>query len=240
MNLTKYIDYIDYIDYINYIDYIDYINYINTFKNYKNFFYLINTLFFILLFLKLGKFNKKKEEEIKIVLDSYLNKGEAELKNFSNKLLSKDEIDNLKNKFIDEVTPSGLVKLFYDSYLEAFCYYSDQDIPYKYLEVVSRLYVLKYNCVNLYINYKEELFKARDIKLNKNKPSDNNTNLLYAVSKNKKLPENSNIYIVPEKSNKYIKKGTIKNLDEKEKKKVREEKKEKVIKEINFKDFKKL
>ena len=148
----------------------------------------------------------------------------------------------LNNYSIEEVTPTGLVKLSYDNNHEAFVYYADEDIPYKYLEVVARLFVIKYNCKSLYIDYKEQLFKARDKFFENKKQKNNNSqiNSIYAISKNKKLPENTNIYVVPEVSNKYIKKGKIKDLIEENKIKEREEMKDKSTKKINFRDFKKM
>ena len=37
---------------------------------------------------------------------------------------------------------------------EQFDYYSNNVIPYRYLEVVARKYVLTYNCLELYIDTK--------------------------------------------------------------------------------------
>ena len=187
-------------------------------------------------FCKKSKFNNTLNNP-KITLDTYLDKGMDEFKNTDKKELTELELDNLKTSFIDETTPAGVVKLYYDKYSEAFHYYSDEDIPYKYLEVVARLFVIKYNCSSLYINYIEELLKAKDLKL-KNNANTVSVNKLYMISKNKNLPENSEIYIVPEKSNKYIKKGKLKDLIEEEKIKQRTKIKEENIKNISFKDFK--
>ena len=108
------------------------------------------------------------------------------------------------------------------------------------MEVVSRLFVIKYNVKKLYINYIEELIKARDIKFKKQEDLTIHENSVYAISKNKKLPENTDFYISPEKSNTYIKLGKIKDLIEEENRKNRETKKENNKKEISFKEFKKL
>jgi hypothetical protein len=108
------------------------------------------------------------------------------------------------------------------------------------LEVVSRLFVIKHNVKKLYINYIEEIIKARDIKLKKQENLTIHENSIYAISKNKKLPENTNFYISPEKSNTYIKLGKIKDLIEEESKKSREILKENNRKDISFKEFKNL
>lgn len=200
---------------------------------------LLSTLFTIFL---INKYFSKKDKvrDFTIKLDTYLDKGSDEFKKLSKKELSENQLKELKNNSIQEITPSGNVILSYDYDLSAFIYYADEDIPYKYLEVVSRLFVNKYDCINLYIDYREELFKARDLFFEK-KNIDNEkqqVKSLYAINKNKKLPNNTNVYISPEKSNKYIKKGKIKDLREEERKVEREKIKTEKIKDISFKDFK--
>ena len=61
---------------------------------------------------------------------------------------------------IHETTPAGEVILLYDKEKEQFQYYSNNEIPYRYLEVVVRKYVLTYNCINLYTDIQQECRKA--------------------------------------------------------------------------------
>ena len=60
---------------------------------------------------------------------------------------------------IHETTPIGDVILLYNDKSQQFTYYSNNDIPYRYLEVVARKYVLTYKCIELYIDTKEEYIK---------------------------------------------------------------------------------
>jgi hypothetical protein len=184
--------------------------------------------------------NKNKNNKKEIKLEEYLDKGNLELKNLLEEDISDERLEEITKEFIEEITPNGLVRLSYNKDKESFTYYSNEDIAYKYLEVVSRLFVIKYNVKKLYINYVEELIKARDIKLKKNINLTTKENSIYAISKNKKLPENTEFYISPEKSNTYIKLGKIKDLIEEENKKSREINKENKRKDISFKEFKKL
>lgn len=184
--------------------------------------------------------NKNKNNKKEIKLEEYLDKGNLELKNLLEEDISDERLKEISKEFIEEITPNGLVRLSYNKDKESFTYYSNEDIAYKYLEVVSRLFVIKYNVKKLYINYVEELIKARDIKLKKNINLTTKENSIYAISKNKKLPENTEFYITPEKSNTYIKLGKIKDLIEEENKKSREINKENKRKDISFKEFKKL
>jgi len=184
--------------------------------------------------------NKNKNNKKEIKLEEYLDKGNLELKNLLEEDISDERLEEISKEFIEEITPNGLVRLSYNKDKESFTYYSNEDIAYKYLEVVSKLFVIKYNVKKLYINYVEELIKARDIKLKKNINLTTKENSIYAISKNKKLPENTEFYISPEKSNTYIKLGKIKDLIEEENKKSREINKENKRKDISFKEFKKL
>jgi hypothetical protein len=72
-----------------------------------------------------------------------------------------DFLENLKNNIIIENTPLGNVLMYYDNKRETFVYFSDNSIPYRYLEVVSRKYVTTYNCKNLYVNMEKELEDAK-------------------------------------------------------------------------------
>ena len=188
--------------------------------------------------------NSKKEEDNVIILDSYFNKGLEEFNELESTDLTDDDKEKIKSTEIDETTPIGLVKMRYSLDDEAFIYYADQDISYKYLEVVSRLLVNKLGIKSIYIDYFKELIKARDIYKEKygDKNNDKNEksvkNSIYAISNNRKLPENTKHYISPEKSNKYIKKGKLRDLIEENKIKEREENKNKKVQEISFKDFK--
>ena len=68
-------------------------------------------------------------------------------------------LDKLKNNFIIEKTPLGNVLMFYNNKKESFEYYSDNSMPYRFLEVVGRKYVLTFNCRFLYVDMEKELEK---------------------------------------------------------------------------------
>jgi len=204
-------------------------------------FIIINSMAFGGLLLTVCYLLGNKEKNRKDVkIEEYLDKGIKEFNNLLEEDIDKEKLKNISKEFIEEITPNGLVRLSYNDEKESFVYYSNEDIAYKYLEVVSRLFVTKYNVKKLYINYIEELIKARDIKLKRQKDLTFHENTIYAISKNKKLPENTDFYISPEKSNTYIKLGKIKDLIEEENKKSREIKKDNSKRNISFKEFKNL
>ena len=70
------------------------------------------------------------------------------------------------NNIVVDLTPEGNVAMRYNSDTEAFEYWSDKSITYKYLETVSRKYVNSFGCGSLYIDrlglLKEKVDKIKD------------------------------------------------------------------------------
>ena len=64
----------------------------------------------------------------------------------------KSDTKSLDNSFICEYTPIGNVIMKYNNDRELFEYYSDVNIPYRYLETVCRKYVVTFKCPHLYID----------------------------------------------------------------------------------------
>ena len=78
------------------------------------------------------------------------------LKKFqSNNLLIR--LDRVKNCYVIEKTPIGNVLMIYEKNRESFKYYSDSNIPYRYLEVVGRKYVKLFGCRPIFVDMEEEL-----------------------------------------------------------------------------------
>jgi hypothetical protein len=112
-----------------------------------------------------GKLEKSieplKEEEITPRVevpypDKYLEKFKS--MPFDNESL---DLESLKNSIVVEHTPLGNVAMHYDNKREAFVYYSDSVMPYRYLEVVARKYVITFHCKRVFIDMEEEINKAK-------------------------------------------------------------------------------
>lgn len=73
-----------------------------------------------------------------------------------------EHLKRLKNCFIMENTPQGNVLLIYDLDRGSFKYYSDNTIPYRYLETVGRKYVKQFNCRPIFVDMEEELRLSED------------------------------------------------------------------------------
>jgi hypothetical protein len=69
----------------------------------------------------------------------------------------KQRLDSLKNNFVFEKTPLGNVIMYWNNSRESFEYYSDNTIPYRFLETVARKYVKTFNCRQIYVDMDFEL-----------------------------------------------------------------------------------
>jgi hypothetical protein len=103
----------------------------------------------------------KEEEERKPPVevpypDKYLEKFKS--MPFDNESL---DVESLKNSIVVEHTPLGNVAMHYDNKREAFVYYSDSVMPYRYLEVVARKYVITFHCKRVFIDMEDEINKAK-------------------------------------------------------------------------------
>lgn len=105
--------------------------------------------------------NIDKEIEKEVNVKKYEEKYIEEFKNLKDKEIEKEVLENLKNNYILEYTPLGNVMMSYDIERETYIYYSDNSIPYKYLEVVARGYVIKNDCKCLFVDIEEELEKSK-------------------------------------------------------------------------------
>lgn len=68
-------------------------------------------------------------------------------------------LEKLKKCFVIEKTPLGNVAMYYNVDRESFEYFSDNTIPYRFLEVIGRKYAITFYCRPLYIVMEEELKK---------------------------------------------------------------------------------
>jgi hypothetical protein len=113
----------------------------------------------------------EKEERKKVVEDeiNMLRSKVKELENVSDDIVIsklkleardfvvKERLDGLKNNFIMEKTPLGNVIMYWNNSRESFEFYSDNTIPYRYLETVGRKYVKTFNCRSIYVDMEFEL-----------------------------------------------------------------------------------
>jgi hypothetical protein len=80
----------------------------------------------------------------------------------SAEFIIKKHLERLNNCFVLEYTPHGNVLMIYDSDRGSFKYYSDNTIPYRYLEPVARKYVKQFNCRPIFVDMEYELKLAEE------------------------------------------------------------------------------
>lgn len=96
-------------------------------------------------------------ERIKTLEFELKNPNKEEIKQEAQLYVKNNYLDGLINNFIMEKTPSGNVIMYYNNKRGSFEFYSDNTIPYRYLETVSRKYVKTFNCRYLYVDMNNEL-----------------------------------------------------------------------------------
>jgi len=114
--------------------------------------------------------------------------------------LSQEELAQLKEKVLTHEIPYLKYKviMYYDLESDAFCYYSNTDIIYKYLDIFCRKYVLDFNCKQLY-KFSEETKVVEKKKVEQRGPF---------VSKVERLT-------LEKETNRFIYKGKLEDYDKK-------------------------
>jgi hypothetical protein len=101
--------------------------------------------------------NKENELKQEYESDEGVEKFIKRIDELSKKFVIDERLDKLKNNFVMEKTPLGNVLMLYNNKRGSFEFYSDNTIPYRYLEPVSRKYVKMFDCRPIYCDMVEEL-----------------------------------------------------------------------------------
>jgi hypothetical protein len=86
---------------------------------------------------------------------------EEEAREAARKFVLDEKLDGFINNYVIEMTPQGNVYMRFNNSKKSFEYFSNNTIPYRYLEPVGRKYVLTYFCKPLFIDIEEELKRAQ-------------------------------------------------------------------------------
>lgn len=80
------------------------------------------------------------------------------VQNMKSVALSEEELDDKKNSFVMENTPMGFVIMTWAQENKRFHYYADRkDLPYRFLDTVSRKFVKSFDCKCVYVDIETEL-----------------------------------------------------------------------------------
>jgi hypothetical protein len=120
------------------------------------------THFLVKLYNKITSFYQSEEEdddddEEESIIEKYEDKYKIKLETLEKTETSIDRLNQLKNSFIIETTPYGNVLMFWDQNRLSFTYYSDKTMPYRFLEVVARKYVIMNRCKDIYYIMENEM-----------------------------------------------------------------------------------
>jgi hypothetical protein len=108
--------------------------------------------------LKINRFREEVNQfKSEILSEEGINKLKSQSEEEANKYIINKRLDKLKNLYIMEKTPIGNVIMIYEKDRESFKFYSDCNIPYRYLEVVGRKYVKLFNCRPIFVDMEEEV-----------------------------------------------------------------------------------
>jgi hypothetical protein len=88
---------------------------------------------------------------------------EDEMRLFARQYIINKKLDQGINNYVLELTPLGNIYMRYNNHKKSFEYFSNNTIPYRYLEPVARKYVMTYWCKPIFIDIDEEL-KAAEIR----------------------------------------------------------------------------
>ena len=82
---------------------------------------------------------------------------EAEIQGKALNYVLDKKLDGFVNNYILEYTPLGNVYMRYNNQKKSFEYYSNNSIPYRFLETIGRKYVMTFRCKSLFVDLEEEL-----------------------------------------------------------------------------------
>uniref|UniRef100_A0A6C0CWM2 Uncharacterized protein n=1 Tax=viral metagenome TaxID=1070528 RepID=A0A6C0CWM2_9ZZZZ len=119
-------------------------------------------LSFVFLYLEKGETKQIPEQVPEKIPEKYEDKYLDIYKKTDSVFCSDEKIEGLKNMILMENTPLGNVIMYYDKSRETFIYYSDSNIPYRYLEVISRKYVVMNNCKQIHVDMEQEIKEAQE------------------------------------------------------------------------------
>ena len=96
---------------------------------------------------------------------------EDDLRKITRNKIINNKLEKLMNNYILEHTPLGNIYMRYNNIKGSFEYFSNNTIPYRYLEPVGRKYVMTYWCKPIFFDIADELKKA-EIKYDDKKKKD--------------------------------------------------------------------
>ena len=106
---------------------------------------------------------KKKEELLKKMSElESMTMTDDEVRLKARESIVTKKLDKFMDNYILEHTPLGNIFMRYNNNKKSFEYFSNNSIPYRYLEPVGRKYIMTYWCKPIFFDIEEELKKAEE------------------------------------------------------------------------------
>ncbi len=136
------------------------------------------------LFGELSEILDENYKQLKIEKDKTVS--DDEFKDQAYQYMLNKKLDGYINNYVNDMTPLGNVYMRYNNSKKSFEYYSNNSIPYRYLEPVGRKFVITYFCKPLFIDIEDELNKAKLKKEEQEKEAIKNKEEAFKNGDNKK------------------------------------------------------
>ena len=114
------------------------------------------------LLLDLTNEKLKLEDELSKLEELYNLNEEEEMRNVAHQFIINNKLDSYIDNYVLEYTPLGNIYMRYNNNKKSFEYFSNNTIPYRYLEPVGRKYVMTYWCKPIFVDIEEELKKSEE------------------------------------------------------------------------------
>lgn len=99
-------------------------------------------------------------------IEDYIIRYNADYEDLEERDMTNDEINKLKDSYLTEDTPHGIVKMYFCNNNESFIYWCEKQVPYKILESVSKKYSIEYDCKYIHVDMDYELKTKREKLMN--------------------------------------------------------------------------
>ncbi len=102
---------------------------------------------------------EKHEKHLKTLIDKS-NVTDEQLREEAHKNMINKKLDGFIDNYVMDYTPLGNIYMRYNNNKKTFEYFSNNSMPYRYLEPVCRKYVMTFWCKPIFVDIDEELKKA--------------------------------------------------------------------------------
>lgn len=135
---------------------------------------------------------KTSRNELSAKLDELLKCETPDFAELAREKIVNQRLDKYVNNYILEQTPLGNVYMRYNNSKKSFEYFSNNTIPYRYLETIGRKYVMTFWCKLLFVDLAAELKRVDEKKILEE---------LKEKEKEKENDKTQDLKIVPKKPN---------------------------------------